>query len=435
MHPREGGRKRPFAPMSRRDFLRNSSMAAASLPLASALLAACGTPTGTGQGQASVNPARPDSPQTLPINEALMIPDGAKAEAGPLEIYNWEEYINPRLMGFFEEQFGVKVNVNTFNTMDEAVATLTGTADSQYDVFVCDVDKLGRLADAGILRPLNHTYLDNLNGCWDRFKAGQTDAPFYDVGAHYSVPYTTYTTGVAWRIDNDGPSEDEVLSMANPWDILWDTRWAGKIHIIDDMRESIAMAMLREGITDLNTDDASTRAANLQTAKEGLLSLVDTVGVKADLSDYTDMPEGISTIHHGWSGDFLAARWYFPKGTEDRDVIRYWTPDQGGPIGNDTFTIPSTGKNPVLAHQFLNWILEYKNAMINFQFNGYLPPQSALKPTDVIVGSGYSYSLVFPGLLSAVSTAGEFANGTQLAGLTPEVEAQWQDVWEAFETA
>jgi len=318
--------------------------------------------------------------------------------------------------------------------MAEAISTLTSTADANYDVFVCDIDQINKLVNAGLLSPLNHSYLDNLNQTWDRFHADTPNQPWYDVGAHYSVPYTTYTSGVAWRIDKGGPSEDEVLAMENVWDLLWDENYRGKTHILNDYRESIGMAMLRDGIIDVNTDDAATRQANLDKAQAGLTSLRQAVDVKADISDYTDLPEGISLIHHGWSGDFLAAKWYFPKEQKDRDVIRYWTPKTNGPVGNDTITIPTGGKNPVLAHHFLDFMLDFNNAMINFQWNGYIPPQEKLNPDDLVVGQGNSYSIVLPGLTSAITSRDEFETGVTFAELSPDVEAQFQDVREAFQT-
>ncbi len=431
-HPREGGRKYPFAPIDRRTFIKRTGLAAASVPLLSAFLAACPRPDEpTGPTAA---PARPNSPVRLPSYDNLAIQDGLQPESGPLEIYNWEEYINPRVVGMFEEQYGVKVNVNTFNTMTEAVGTLT-TSDQTYDVWIADIDVLGKLAASGLLRPLNHSYVPNLANAWDRFQGASEGQPYYDVGAQYSVPYTTYTSGVAWRIDEGGPSEEYVAGLENEWDLLWDEKWTGKIHLLDDYRESIAAALLKNGITDINTDDAAARATNLQKAQQSLIEAVERLNVKADVSGYSDLPQGESLIHHGWSGDFIASKWYFPEGTVDKDVLRYWTPSEKGPAGNDTFTILGSGKNPVLAHHFLNFMLDFDNAMVNFQWNGYIPPQKQLDPEKLVVGSGESYSILLPGLRSTVATEADIEKMTELAPLSPDVDSQWKDVWEFFQTA
>jgi len=206
MHPREGGRRIFGQPVSRRDFLRRSAITAASIPTASALLAACGKdPSTQGQQDAATlnDPARRDNPITYDINEHngdLLLEPGLKNEDGPFEIFNWEEYINPRVVGMFEEAYGVQVNITTFSTMVDAVTRLT-TREQSYDVIMgLTKDFVGRMVLLDLLRPLQHSYIPNLAAnIWPDLGGGdppKANTPFYDVGSHYTVPYTIYTTGV-----------------------------------------------------------------------------------------------------------------------------------------------------------------------------------------------------------------------------------------------
>lgn len=448
LHPREGGRKNLFgltkAEMNRRDFLRRSGLTAASIPLASAILAACGTGTPDPGTSPQIPLARPNNPVTLEISaDNPPIEDGLKPEAGPLEIYNWEEYINPRAVSAFEEQYGVKVNVNTFNTANDALATLTTATDVKFDVYFPTVDQIGKLVATRLLKPLNKSYIPNLQNAWSVYTGDEANQPFYDVGAQYSVPYTVYTTGVAWRIDEGGPSEDDVTGLDNPYDILWDSRWKGKTHILDDYREAIGMTLLKNGITDINTDDEATRSQNLATAKEELLDLIAKVDVQADVSDYTDLPEAKSLVHQAWSGDMISGQYYFPAGTSDKDVIRYWAPETGMAIGNDLIAVLNSGANPVLAHLFLNFMLDFNeadttgNSILNFQFNGYLPPMAGLKKEDLIKKPDVPFSMgrvVQPSLETCIPSEEDFSIGYQLLELSPDVDSQWKEVWEAFQT-
>jgi len=456
VHPREGGRKYPFGlgdnRMNRRAFLRTTGLTAASIPLASAILAACtkntGTQVGGAGGEVLQNPARPDNPVTLPTEGNPTIADGLKPEAGPLELYNWEEYINPRIINIFEEQYGVKVNVNTFNTEQESLATLTTAPDINYDVFFPTTNILSKLAVTKILMPLNKTYFPNLANVWQVYQGTEADTPFYDVGAQFTVPYVVYSTGIAWRIDQPrgssikGPSPDSVPNMENPYEILWDPTYKGKTHILDDYREAIGMILLKNGVYDVNTDDSSTRSQNLATAQQQLVELVNAVDVKADISDYTDLPDGASLIHQGWSRDFVSAQYYFPKYQENKDVIRYWAPEENMMIGQDFMAVLNTGDNPVLAHHFLNFMLDFDskdnsgNSIVNFQWNGYTPPMAGLNKDDLIKGAGpwQAGRVVQPSLETCIPTEEDFTVGHQLLELTPEVDSQWKDVWETFQT-
>ena len=55
---------------------------------------------------------------------------------------------------------------------------------------------LGQLIESKLVQPLNHSYIPNITQAWPDFTN-----PFYDQGWQYTVPYTIYTTGIAWRKD------------------------------------------------------------------------------------------------------------------------------------------------------------------------------------------------------------------------------------------
>ena len=152
----------------RRTFIKQASLAAAGLS-ASGLLAACGStaPSGGSSTAASLGPgglplARPYRPVTLPIYaDNKPIASGLVPEKGPLQFYNWIAYINPTVVKSFEKKYGVKVQISTFTTIDEAVAKLS-SGQVQFDVFVPELVFLERLAVGKLLQPLNLSYIPNL---------------------------------------------------------------------------------------------------------------------------------------------------------------------------------------------------------------------------------------------------------------------------------
>ena len=109
------------------------------------------------------------------------------------------------------------------------------------------VDVLGQLVEGKLAQPLNHSYIPNITQAWPDFTN-----PFYDQGWQYTVPYTIYTTGIAWRKDqvNENP-----YAMANPWAMPWQSKYKGRVAILDDYRESISLGLMKNGIFDLNTTD------------------------------------------------------------------------------------------------------------------------------------------------------------------------------------
>jgi spermidine/putrescine transport system substrate-binding protein len=420
-HPRE---RRGF---DRRQFLQRSAAAALGLSSAGTLLAACGGDdgaTGTPQTGSGATPpaedapfalARKDNPVTLPLHDDVpAIASGLEPEAGPLKIYNWIDYLDKATLKKFEKEFGVKTEVTIFNTMDEAVAKLRTGGD--FDVFFPTVDRLGKLVAGKLLQPLNGEYLPNLSNMWP-----QLQDPFYDQGSLYTVPYVIYTTGIGYRTDHVTPRPGDI---SNPYDIFFDEKYKGRTYLLDDYREALGMLLLRNGVTDVNTDDE----AALQQARTDLLSMVDAVNVKTSVLDYTLVPEGRAWLHQAWSGDFVSAQYYLPKGV-DYTVLGYWyPPDGGGLIGSDTMAVLRSAKNPVLAHEFLNFMMDETHAYENFyNFVGYQPPLNSLDPDTLVADE-----VVPQHLASCVVRPEDFDKGYTLLELAPEVDATWQNIWAEF---
>jgi len=307
------------------------------------------------------------------------------------------------------------VEISTFADVDEALAKVrTGQVD--FDVYFPDPSLLGKLVVSRLVRPINHSYIPNLSNVWSNLQS-----PFYDVGSRYTVPYTIYSTGIGWR--NDHVSVD-VAGMSNPYDIYWNAAYKGKTYLLDDYRETISMALLRHGITDINTADP----AKINMAKDDLTQLISQVDVKLDTSDYTDLPEGKSWIHQSWSGSLISAQWYLPKGIPVTALSYWYPPAGGGVVGQDNIAILKSGKNPVLAHLFLNWMLDNKNAYSNFvDFNGYQPPMSDIDPDRLV-----SDQAVPANLVSSVVRPEDFDKGYTILELSPSADALWHSAYQQF---
>lgn len=410
--------------ISRREFLRRSVGAAVALPSAAAILAACakpGQPAGgakSGVADILAHPARPDHPVTLPVFQGP-IADTTPIEGNiTLQIYNWADYLWPKMFKEFEDkykQYNVKVELTTFNNMQEAVAKL-GAGQVTPDVTFPTVDVLAKLAVAKLLQPLNHSLIPNLvNNYWKEWQN-----PFYDQGWRYTVPYAIWLTGIGYRRDHVSDAE----AAAKGYSLLWDSRFKGKVGIYDSYRSAIGLALLKNGITDVNTGNPD----YINTAKEDLLSLIAKNHALIDINGtYAKLPEGEFWVHQAWSGDIVTARYYLPKGVSN-DVLGYWYPPQGGGmVGNDTMAIPIAAQHPRLAHEFINFMLDKKAGVENFSWNGYQPPMSSVNPSTLIP------KYVPPTLERAIVTTFLLDRGVYAMELTPDVDRLWLDAWQEIQ--
>ena len=115
-----------------------------------------------------------------------------------------------------------------------------------------------------------------------------------------------------------------------------------------------------------------------------MTELTDLVNVKVGAEAYTVLPEKRGWVHQCWSGDVVNAQYYLPEG-ESIDNIGYWYPaDSGGIIGSDSIAVLRSATKPVLAHAFLDYLLDPANALANYGWLGYQPPQQSLDPERLV---------------------------------------------------
>lgn len=426
--PQDRGPRRGRRPMKRRDFLRRVATTAGTLPLAGSLLAACERASGrrASGGRASGSP-HPDRPVRWPLHDATPpIEAGLPVERGAtLRIYQWREYLYDDVLASFARRHAdadVRVHVESFETMPEAIARLR-RPDSAFDVFFPTVDALGELISARMLRPLTHEYLRNVRNLWPQFLG--PDRPFYDQGQRYTVPYTVYSSGIGWRTDlvARGASPPE---LENPYDAVW-RRHRAPVGIYDDYREAIAMALLRNGVADL---EAAGRHM-LSRAGDELVQLVNGLGARITAEGaYEGLPSGRFAMHQAWSGDLISGVRHAGRGTED--LLGYWWPMGASPgvVGCDLTAICSQGKNPVLAHAFVDHLLDTSVAMRNFSWNGYQPPMSGITREAFADPEFRWHRLVPPALRCAIVSPEEFERGLVLSEPPRARDLLWLDQWE-----
>ena len=414
MHPREGwseggirsGREPREGAVSRRQLL----MAGAGLALGGMLAGCSATNPAAGSGIPPL--PRQDKPVKWPVyaDNKPIAPGMAAEEGATLQLYNWVAYINEAVIKSFCKKHNCKYSLTTYNTMEEALAKMA-SGDLKVDVFFPTVAVLGQLIAAKLIRPLNHTYIPNMANTWPDYRN-----PFYDQDWQYSTPYSIYTSGMAWRKDK--------VNLSPSWNMPWQgAPYNGKVAVLDDYRETISLALMRAGNFDLNT----TSTSQIRAAGKALQQLATLTNVRIDNNDYTDLPTGKTWIHHAWSGDMASSYQYLPKGTSI-DTLGYWFPsNQKGPVANDLMVNATGGDNPVLAHKFIDYMLNVDNALNNYSYVGYMQPLTEVTPTRLI-----SEKLLPRQLTSTVVLPHYFRHGLFQLELPPAANAVWESTWNSF---
>ncbi len=271
-----------------------------------------------------------------------------------LNIYNWSDYIAEDTIPNFEKEFGVKVNYDTYEDNEAMLAKLQSGA-TGYDIVVPTGYMVEIMIKQGLLAPINHDNIPNLNGVSEALQ----DPPF-DPGRKHTVPWQWGTTGF-------GYNSKKITGAVDSWKLFWDSKYSGKITLLDDMRSAISVALKYRGYS-LN----STSEKELMEAKKLLMEQ------KPLLKAYISAPvkslliSGEVWLSHLWVGDVLMAK-------DENDDLEYCIPKEGCEIWDDNLAIPKTAPHKYTAEVWMNYCLRPEVSAAVSNFVHYATPVEAAK--------------------------------------------------------
>jgi len=318
--------------------------------------------------------------QTLTLTAVLAL-SSAAAFAEEVRVYNWSDYIDEDLLAKFEEETGIDLIYDVFDS-NEVLETKMLAGGSGYDVVVPTGTFLSRQITAGAFQKLDPGKMPNAGNLWDVIK-DRTEQ--YDPGNAYSINYMWGTTGIGVNVGKvtEALGEDAPIdSLALIFDPANMEKLAGcGVHFLDAPTEMIPAVLAYLG------EDPDSHDPKVIAKTEAVLNAVRPYVLKFHSSEYINaLANGDICVAFGWSGDILQAR---DRADEaDNGVeIAYNAAREGALMWFDQMAIPVDAPNPDGAHKFLNFILEAANmaAASNYVYyaNGNLASQAMLEE-DVI---------------------------------------------------
>ena len=309
---------------------------------------------------------------------ALLLPCltvGAFAAENEITVYNWGQYISDGTDGYidviaeFEAETGIKVNYLTFDS-NESLYTKLKTGGSTYDVIIPSDYMVGRLINEDMLEPLDFANIPNYQYVDESFKNQA-----YDPENAYSVPYTWGTVGVIYNTKYVDEAD------IGGWDLLWNSKYSGKILMFDNCRDAFAIAEAILGCS-LNTQDPMELrncAAKLTEQKPLLQGYVmDQI--------YAKMTREEAWIAPYYAGDYLYM-------VEENPDLGFYFPEDGFNVFIDAACIPKGCTNKAGAEAFINFLCKPEICGQNLEYLGYSAPISAAKEfmDPEVAGSEIAY--------------------------------------------
>ena len=250
-----------------------------------------------------------------------------------LNLFFWSEYIPQEVLDDFSAKTGIKVNIDLYDS-NEALEEKLQSGVADYDIVVPSDYMVRRLIQQNLLQPLDPSKLTNLRNLDPRFLN-----PDFDPANRHSMPYFWGTTGIGYNKAKVG----EVDS----WQALLDPKNKGRILMLDDMRESFAVALLSMGHSLNTTDPALVEKAAEVLKKQKALVKIYNSGDFANL-----LAAGDVDLAHGYNGQIAEVV------QEEPDKLAYVVPKEGATFWMDSLCIPAKARNLEAAYAFLNYVME-----------------------------------------------------------------------------
>jgi spermidine/putrescine transport system substrate-binding protein len=297
---------------------------------------------------------------------------------GSLTISNWPGYIDPGKGGTvaeFEKETGVKVNyIEDVNENESFFGKLQPQLEQGESggrsIFIVTDWMAKQMYDLGYLQEIDHADLPTV---FENIRPQLEDVAF-DPGRKFSIPWVSGMGGI-WV---DTAKAPQIRSVND----LFDPRYKGKVTMLGELRETVPLVMLAEGIDPV------------EATNEDWLNAIDRIKAASESgqirrftgNDYTeDLTAGNIVAAIGWSGDASIvgnpnAEWRMPA--------------EGCSLWSDNMVIPVGAPNTAAALGWMDFIYEPEVNADLAEYITYIPPVEGVQ--DLVEPKLANDPLVFP---------------------------------------
>lgn len=262
----------------------------------------------------------------------------AACASGPrLNVYNWSDYVAPDTVSNFERETGIRVRYGTYESNAEMLAKAAG-GNSGWDVVFPSAEFIEPMRDLGLLQPLRHELLRNLDALDAFFQA-----PPWDAELRWSVPYMHGVTGIAYQKSLGAGAPAPPIAG---WSDLWQERLAGKITMLDDPPEVLGACLKLLGYP-LNSQDPN----QLRLAQRAALDQKRVVRAYLNAEARDQLVAGDIAAAQAWAVTAGQAIAVAP------DRLAFAFPLEGFARFADTMAILRESRRPEAAHRFIDYLL------------------------------------------------------------------------------
>jgi spermidine/putrescine transport system substrate-binding protein len=324
-----------------------------------------------------------------------------------LDIYVWEGYVPESVAALFEQETGIKLNINFIADSEKMLTLLKGGG--KADIIMPTDPKINLFYEDDLVQPLdlkNITNYENVSKSLREQLWAKWDGNQMGSGEIYAVPYVFGTSGLILNTSKYTKSLDNI-----GWEVLFDKDYQGRV----SSRNYITTVLLILDLLEIPRKSLVTDTqGTLEQIRDKTIALKDNVikfyDTFAEIIDLMKNEEvWVSYIQDGQGR----------KLTQFDSKFKYILPKTGGMAWTDTFMIPKNAANTVSANLFINFMLRADVAATVIEQSGFnTTVKDALDMTKNIDKNFYRF------------TEAQMANFKWSPSFPEEVISAYTEFWE-----
>ncbi len=329
-----------------------------------------------------------------------------------LYVYNAGEYIDPEIIDMFEEETGINVVYDVFETLEEMYPVIEAGG-VIYDC-VCPSDyMIEKMIHNNLLQEVNYDNIPNIKYIGDDYLKMAAE---FDPGNKYAVPYTWGTVGILY---NTGMLDKLGIPYPTKWSDLWNPALKNEILMQDSVRDAFMVALKKNGYS-CNTENPE----ELDAAMKDLIDQKPIVQAYVIDQVRDKMIGEEAAVGIIYSGEIL----YVQDELEGTDVnVEYAIPEEGTNLWIDAWVIPKNARNKEYAEQWINFLCRPDVAAKNFEYITYPTPNTGA--LELLDEEYLENKAVFPDTKELLRTS-EFYHY-----LGPEGDALYNNRWKTVKSS
>ncbi|MBQ2840490.1 MAG: ABC transporter substrate-binding protein [Oscillospiraceae bacterium] len=298
----------------------------------------------------------------------VLLFSSCKDDRETVKVYNWGDYIAPGVIDKFEEETGMRVIYEMFET-NEDMYTKIKNSNNSYDVIIPSDYMIERMIAEDMLAEIDMSAITNYANIDEEYKKLS-----FDPENKFSVPYTWGTVGILYN-------KTMVSEAPDSWGALWDEQYKNNIIMMNSQRDAIGITLKYLGYSLNELNPKALGAAKQKLIDQSPLVLTWVVDEVKD-----KMIGGEAALALVYAGDAVYCKGY----NED---LEYVIPKEGSNIFFDSMCIPANCENKSGAEKFINFMCREDIAAENAEYIGYSSPST---PARELMGDAGKDPTAYP---------------------------------------